>query len=429
MGLFVLISSLISTISDTIKESADNRRANEERLRYENIDWDNIEYVTLDGTKTAYRIEEDEEFDIVMTDFLTQQDGWQHYETKTVKHEVEDGENYCFTIRYKNGTKIYREFHEDSSLTERLLTYVNEEDCDPKSILEKDPILARFNEIINDSLALLETTTTPETYFSRYKTVIDNANRILKYTNNSHCREYALDIISDFTENRTENYKDFIDRCDIEDKLYSYKDQFLSYKYDISPEVKEYVISLLKEIEAEKEADEPKERFIVIDFETTGLNYNFQKADHDEIISVAIIDQDENVLLDTYCNTMKKQTWHDAERINGISPSDVKGYPTFVEILPQVVEILLSYDYVIAYNTKFERVFLFNYAMHYAGGDQSVFRIRWGLDPMEMFMKYMNSERFLKLENAAEHFGYTYSAHNALEDTKATLHVYKALRN
>jgi hypothetical protein len=128
MGLLTLIFALGSTISETIKENAENCRALEERRRYEDIDWGNIEYVTFDCTETAYRIEEEEEFDPVMTDFLTRQDGWQHYETKTVEYEVEDGENYCFTIRYKNGTEIYRKFHEDSYLTKRLLEYVRDDD-------------------------------------------------------------------------------------------------------------------------------------------------------------------------------------------------------------------------------------------------------------------------------------------------------------
>ena len=124
MGIFILLAALIETISDTIKESIENRSAIEEQRRYEDIDFANIKYVTLDYTETAYRIEEEEEFDPVMTDFLTQQDGWQHYETKTVQYEVENGENYCFTIGYKNGTVIHRKFHEDSSLTQRLMRYI-----------------------------------------------------------------------------------------------------------------------------------------------------------------------------------------------------------------------------------------------------------------------------------------------------------------
>lgn len=429
MGLFTLLFALGATISDTIKESVENHRALEERRRYENIDWDNIKFVTLDGTETAYRIEEEEEFDIVATNFLSEMDGWPHYETKTVQYEVEDGENYCFTIRYKNGTEIYRKFHEDSSFTERLLTYVKE-DVETDVALREDPIISRFNEIINDSLALLETTVNPETYFSRYKLALDNANRILENTSVSHYREYALEIISDLTQNRDENHKEFIDRCNDEERLYSYKDKFLSDSYDISPKVKEYVKSLLQEIEAEKKANAPKERFVVIDLETTGLNYNFNRPPADEIISVAIIDQDENVLLNTYCDTVKVKRWDDAQRIHGISPQDVKGYPTFVEILPKVVEILLSYDYVIAYNVKFEKLFIQNYAYHYARDYLFKYcKVTWGDDPMEMFMNHIGSYKYSKLEVAARHFGYTYKAHNALEDTKATLHIYKKLRN
>ena len=123
MGLLVLISALFETIGDTIKEAVKNCVAREKKRRYEEIDWGNIESVTFDGTETAYRIEEKEEFDPVASDFLTQQDGWQHYETKIVEYEVENGLNYCFTIRYKNGTEIRRIFHETSPFVKRLLVY------------------------------------------------------------------------------------------------------------------------------------------------------------------------------------------------------------------------------------------------------------------------------------------------------------------
>lgn len=92
--MFVLLSALAETIGDKINDNIKRRRMRKERRRYENIDFDNIKSVIFHGTETAYRIVEEEEFDLVMSDFLTQQDGWQHYETKTVEYEVEDGENY-----------------------------------------------------------------------------------------------------------------------------------------------------------------------------------------------------------------------------------------------------------------------------------------------------------------------------------------------
>lgn len=427
MGLFTLLFALGATIKETIRENAENLRAEQERLRYEDIDWNNIEWVTLDGTETAYRIEEREEFDIVATNFLSEMDGWPHYETETVEYEVEDGENYCFTIKYKNGTTIYRKFHEDSSLTERLLTYVKEDNCET-GISHEDPIISRFKEIINDSLELLDTTVNPETYFSRYKIALDNANRILENTNVPHYRDYALEVITDLTQNRSEHIKEFIDRCNSEGRLYFLKEKLHSNNYDIPFEAEEHLNLLLGKSKLAINSKIKNERFAVIDFETTGLNYDSRRAPMDEIISVAIIDQDENVLLDTYCDTAKINSWYEAERINGISPSDVKGFPTFVEIMPKVISILSSYDYVIAYNIHFEKQFLENYAKLYTPTNFSVYKINWGEDPMGMFMDYMNSRKFLKLEAAAEHFGYEYNAHNVLEDTKATLYVYKALR-
>ena len=67
--------------------------------------------------------------------------------------------------------------------------------------------------------------------------------------------------------------------------------------------------------------------------------------------------------------------------------------------------------------------------MHYANGDQSALKIHWGNDPMEMFKEYMNSPKYLKLVDATNHFGYKYKAHDALEDVKATLYVYNAMRD
>jgi hypothetical protein len=97
--------------------------------------------------------------------------------------------------------------------------------------------------------------------------------------------------------------------------------------------------------------------------------------------------------------------------------------------MTKVIKILSSYEYVISYNIHFERFFLEGYARLYTPTDFSVSKIKWGSDPMEMFMNYMGEKKFFKLEKAAEHFGYKYKAHNSLEDTKAALYVYNAVRD
>lgn len=128
MGLLPLLFAVVETLCDTAREKREHRLAVEEQRRYEDIDFNNVDHITLDDVEQAYRIETEEEFDPVMSNFLTEQDGWPHYETKTVEYEVEDGANYCFTIHYKNGTKIYRKFHESAPITQRIVDFCNKTD-------------------------------------------------------------------------------------------------------------------------------------------------------------------------------------------------------------------------------------------------------------------------------------------------------------
>ena len=146
-----LLSSLFAS-NKTKKNSSKEKTALKEKKCYENIDFDNIAYVTFDGTEAAYRVDTEEEFDPVMSDFLTRQDGWQHYETKTVEYKVENGENYCFTIKYKNDTQIQRKFHESSSIAKRLLEYSNRiESSQGVELSNNDEIQCLIDDIIKEA--------------------------------------------------------------------------------------------------------------------------------------------------------------------------------------------------------------------------------------------------------------------------------------
>ena len=88
-------------------------------------------------------------------------------------------------------------------------------------------------------------------------------------------------------------------------------------------------------------------------------------------------------------------------------------------------DILSRAEVVIAYNYPFEPNFL-----RHNGIDPD--SLTWGPDPMKLAVKYYNkqyhsSRSRMKLSDAADMIGYTYKAHDALEDVKATLHVYNFL--
>ena len=63
---------------------------------------------------------------------------------------------------------------------------------------------------------------------------------------------------------------------------------------------------------------------VVVDFETTGLDYE------DEILQVTIIDQDYNVLINEHCKPTFKTSWEEAQRINHISPEMVRDKNNYI---------------------------------------------------------------------------------------------------
>lgn len=296
------------------------------------IDFANIDSVTIIDTEMTYRIETEEEFDPVMTNFLTDMDGWQHYETKTIEYEVENGYAITFLIVFTNGTNITRTYHESHRLAQRLL-----------DISQNSNVLDKVIESLQDISQIL--------------------------ADDSGC-------------NDTVTYT------------------------------------------------QPKENFVVIDFETTGTNYNCNSPDMDEILSVSIINQDGEVLLNTFCNTERKKYWYGAQRVHGISPQAVQGYPTFRQILPQVLQILSSVDFVIAYNIIFERNFVESYIKRTNPMCLVNYRINWAMDkdPMHMYANYVGSRRWIKLSEAAKSLGYDFNPHDSLEDVKATLFLYNQLK-
>lgn len=89
-----------------------------------------------------------------------------------------------------------------------------------------------------------------------------------------------------------------------------------------------------------------RERVLFFDLELTGV------YDHDEIISISILDATGKLIMDTYVRPVHNKKWKKTEKIHGITPEMVAGSPTLAELTPQIKEIFANADNLIAYGVS-----------------------------------------------------------------------------
>ena len=155
---------------------------------------------------------------------------------------------------------------------------------------------------------------------------------------------------------------------------------------------------------------------VYLDLETTGL------YDDDEIVQIAIIDDDGETLLASLCRPVNHEAWYQAEQIHGIAPADVAEAPALDELRPAIIEAVTG-KRVVIYNVSFERQFL----------REELRRARICECAMEAFAEeygdfneYHGSYTWQTLSTAADHvrFEWPGEAHDATADCLATRAVW-----
>lgn len=184
------------------------------------------------------------------------------------------------------------------------------------------------------------------------------------------------------------------------------------------------------------------ESCIVFDTETTGLN-----PERDEIIQLSIIDGTGKILFDEYIKPSRRKKWPEAQKVSGISPEMVKNCKTFRFFRKTIQDIFDSHKTIIAYNIGFDADFLrasgvdvfrkvspgIKFNTLFDGLPEESETKDWRdvmIDFAEVYGEwsdYKNSYKWQKLSTAAAYYNFKFSAHNSLEDVKATLFVAQKL--
>lgn len=164
---------------------------------------------------------------------------------------------------------------------------------------------------------------------------------------------------------------------------------------------------------------------LIFDTETTGLNVGGSRRD--EILSLAVMNLDGDVLFCDLLKPSERKKWPKAESINGISPSMVKDKQTIIERRSEIEPIFKSAKLYVAYNADFDLGFLRASGLDIP--DRQTF------DVMKEFAKIHGAWdgahdewSWCKLEDCAAFYGYrNFEAHDALNDVKATAHCFNSI--
>lgn len=149
---------------------------------------------------------------------------------------------------------------------------------------------------------------------------------------------------------------------------------------------------------------------VVIDTETTGKITSIA-----EILQVSIISGSGMVLFNEYIKPTHTTSWPEAQAINHISPAKVKNCKTIDHYASKIQNIIDNADIVVGYNLKAYDIPILAKAGIYVGGKI-----------VDVYLENRSDASIARhrLMDVAKKFGYIFTPHDALEDCRATLHIY-----
>ncbi|KXZ40049.1 DNA polymerase-3 subunit epsilon [Alkalithermobacter thermoalcaliphilus JW-YL-7 = DSM 7308] len=186
--------------------------------------------------------------------------------------------------------------------------------------------------------------------------------------------------------------------------------------FTTEPAIQEgYIIS--KEINSPVYSDKVYKNFVVLDFETTGLDPNT-----DKIIEIAALKYIDRSLVDEFVTLVNPEITIPKKitKINGITDDMVNDKPTIKEVLPSLLQFIGDLP-IVAHNAPFDARFL-KYAVLNNFGEDSIENNF--IDTVKIAREIYPNLTNHKLTTIKEHLNINLSSHRAYNDTLVTAQIY-----
>ena len=163
---------------------------------------------------------------------------------------------------------------------------------------------------------------------------------------------------------------------------------------------------------------------LFFDLELTGV------YDHDEVLSITIINGLGETVLDTLVRPLKKRRWPRTEKIHGITPNMVQNAPTMTELTPKLVDVFAGAKHLIAFGTSTDYSHLRR--IYKTRTEQGRLRAKL-IDCAAEFSSYIHEHGIdlvhRSLSDAMAHFSLAWEgeAHTSAADTQACRLVFHTL--
>ncbi|WP_195917738.1 exonuclease domain-containing protein [Lactococcus petauri] len=178
---------------------------------------------------------------------------------------------------------------------------------------------------------------------------------------------------------------------------------------------------LLTEIPNYIKARKYEDRYVIIDFETTGL-----KPEQSEIIQIGAIKYENDVEVERfskYVKPVRSEISETITKITGINDLQVKNSPTFSEIYTDLLKFISGYT-LVAHNASFDMGFLLLQLAEHTN-EIPKFRVFDTLPPSKRKLDFLKDR---KLETIKKFLDVNTGSHDAIEDCVTTAALYQYLK-